>query len=291
MGCWRCCMNAAAVTAAGVMALGVTVWAMVMHLDGSAAPRCVVDRQASWRRRVGMVLQRMSGVMAAGVMCGVLVLGLGSRLMMRVMAATSPASAQGRLTDAEEIVGEVTIGGTVAFVMFIGVPSGMVAAWLWFALRRWLPDRSLWAGLIAAGLAGLLVRPSGLIDPDNRDFVILSPVWLAVVFSAGLVVLFGVSFAVLADRWSAHWPKLGATPAGVAAPVPMVGVFALSVLVVMPALIMVVGVAFVVWRPALGERTSRWLAASEPLGRGVLVVLALLGAGWVTVSAVQVLTI
>ncbi len=60
----------------------------------------------------------------AGIVAGLLVPGLGGRLLMRITAATSPPEAQGRLTEAGEVVGEITLGGTVGFVLFVGWSAG-----------------------------------------------------------------------------------------------------------------------------------------------------------------------
>ena len=284
-------MDAIAVSLAGAGALVAIVWLTVRVFDTDRPLVLVIDTSESRPQRLLVVLQRAAGLMAAGVTSGILVLGFGSRLVMRVMAATSADSAQGRLTDAEARVGEVTADGTVTFVLFVGVFSGTLAVGLWVSLRRWFPDRSWQAGLMLAGLGGLLARPSGLINPDNKDFVILSPVWLAMVLSGGLIVLFGVSFAVLADRWAVDWPRLGRTPTGVLAAVPMIAVFGLSALIIVPAVIIALGVCFVAWRRPVSDRTSSWLRASERPGRWVLASVALAGAAWAMVSAVQVLTL
>ena len=57
-------------------------------------------------------VRRLCVIEVSGIVAGLLVGGFGSRLMMRIMAATSAPAAQGMLTEAEEVVGEVTKGGT-----------------------------------------------------------------------------------------------------------------------------------------------------------------------------------
>ena len=176
-------------------------------------------------------------------------------------------------------------------IMFIGFFAGMFTVGVWVLMRRWFPDRSWMAGLMLAGLGGLLARPSGFIDPDNNDFVILSPVWLAVLFAAGLILLYGVSFAVLADRWATSWPRLEFTPVGLAAAVPMAAVFGLSVMVVVPALIMAAVICYAAWVRPIPERAERWLTNCERPGRWILAIAATLGAAWTSISAVQTLTL
>jgi hypothetical protein len=71
----------------------------------------------------------------------------------------------------------------------------------------------------------------------------------------------------------------------------MIAVFGLSALIIVPAVIIAVGVCFVAWRRPVSDRTSSWLRASERPGRWVLASVALAGAAWAMVSAVQVLTL
>jgi hypothetical protein len=145
--------------------------------------------------------------------------------------------------------------------------------------------------VVAAVGAGLLARPSGLIDPDNRDFVILSPTWLPLLMSVAVVLAFGVSFAVLADRWSTRWPVPAPTIRGVLSVVPFVGVLTLSVPMVVPAVVMVVAVSVATWRQRGRTRSGRWLERSERLGRLAVRTGAVAGGMWVGVSVVQVLAL
>jgi hypothetical protein len=146
-------------------------------------------------------LRSVAGVLTAGLVAGALVAGLGGRLLMRVLAATSGDDAQGRLTEAEETVGEITFDGTLGFVIFVGllVPAG--ASLVYLVLRRFLPDRAWIAGLVF-GL--LLLATFGVDDPlasDNVDFRILRPLPLAVGLVVATALLFGVTFTALAARF------------------------------------------------------------------------------------------
>ncbi len=64
---------------------------------------------------------------ASGVGAGLLVAGAGGRLAMRLLAAMAGEGAQGRVTEADEIVGQISAGGTLGF---------MVLSWSW---RSWAP--------------------------------------------------------------------------------------------------------------------------------------------------------
>ena len=65
----------------------------------------------------------------AGVGSGVLIVGAGGRLAMRLLAATAGEGAQGRETEAEEIVGQITTGGTIEFVLGERCSSAVPTRW------------------------------------------------------------------------------------------------------------------------------------------------------------------
>jgi hypothetical protein len=135
--------------------------------------------------------------LAAGVAAGVLAAGAGGRLIMRLLAATSP-DAHGSLTEAGEKIGEITIGGTLGFIFFAGVPAGVLSGALYALVAPVLP-RGRAAG-IALGVL-LLVLAATRIEPlrsDSVDFLLLDPAWLAVLGFSVLALFQGMLVAVLA---------------------------------------------------------------------------------------------
>lgn len=144
--------------------------------------------------------------LGAGVLAGVTVIGAGGRLAMRLLAVTASDDAQGRITEADEVVGEITVDGTIGFVLFNGIVGGVLAAALYLLVRRLLPSGRL-AGL-SFGL-GLLVVLGTTIDPlrdDNPDFDIVGPGWLSVVVFAALALAFGLALTGITARLSAWLP-------------------------------------------------------------------------------------
>ena len=130
----------------------------------------------------------------------------GGRLIMRVLAFTSPDSAQGRLTEAQANVGFPTLEGSLALFLFAGLPAGYLVAILYVVLHRWLP-----AGRLAGPLLGILVLIwlGALLDPlraDNIDFNIVGPGWLEIVLFTGLSILHGAVAAAAAGWWSERLP-------------------------------------------------------------------------------------
>jgi hypothetical protein len=207
---------------------------------------------------VGLVIRRylwyLVVAMAAGAAAGILAAGAGGRLVMRLLAVTAGAGAQGQLTEAEEIVGRISVDGTIGFVLFTGLFFGPVSAAGYLLVRRWLPAGRA-AGLAYGGL--LLVVAGTRVEPlrrGNPDFDLVGPGWVAVAAFATLVVFYGMLVAALAGRLSRAVPLLAARPGAIAVHAPLL-------LLVLPgpsvALVLVVVGMLVV----LGSRIPRVVAA------------------------------
>ncbi|ABK01456.1 hypothetical protein Arth_0055 [Arthrobacter sp. FB24] len=143
---------------------------------------------------------------AAALASGILVAWAGGRLAMRILAATSPASAQGRLTEAQANVGFPTIEGSIALLFFGGLPAGFAAAFIYLFIRRWLPA-GRWAGPTLGVLLLLVFGAS--VDPlraENIDFAIVGPGWLSVILFSALAVLHGAVVAAVAGAFSQRLP-------------------------------------------------------------------------------------
>jgi len=135
--------------------------------------------------------------LAAGVAAGVLAAGAGGRLVMRVLAVTSP-DAHGSLTEAGEKIGEITLGGTLGFIFFTGVPAGFLSGALYALVAPVLPRGR--AGGVVLGVL-LLVLAATRIEPlrsDSVDFLLLDPAWLAVLGFSVLALFQGMLVAALA---------------------------------------------------------------------------------------------
>lgn len=213
----------------------------------------------------------VSIVFTAGVLAGISVIGAGGRLAMRLLAVTAGDQAQGRLTEADQIVGEISVDGTIEFVLFNGILGGVIAGALFIVVRRFLPDGRL--GGVAYGL-GLLVVFGATIDPlraDNPDFDIVGPTWVAVSVFALMAIAFGVAVEGIAARMSTWLPLLSSErrkllryllPAAIA-------VFAFSVTGFM-VLVGLVAMLVTRWHVVVDlVRSPRWLIA----GRVLLVVI------------------
>lgn len=143
----------------------------------------------------------------AGVVTGIAIGGGGSRLFMRIAGAAAPDSVQGATTEAGFTVGEVTFGGTVALIVFVGVIVGVIGAALYLIFRPWLSWAGRWGGA-AIGLVLFAVgsATSDAMNPDNFDFAILGNSVLLVVLIAALFVGFGFMVDALFGFFDARLP-------------------------------------------------------------------------------------
>lgn len=242
--------------------------------------------------RLAVTVSRGGGMVAGAVVAGVLSIGAGSRLMMRVLAVTSPDEVQGRLTEADEVVGTVSVGGSLFLVLAAGIGSGAVGLAIFASLRRWLPDRSLVAGLVGVAIgAGALVRPSGFLTASNIDFSLLSPAALAVALCLATLVLFGTTFAVLVDHLAPRWPRPGWSPRGVLSAAPFAILLLAPPLFVGSVVAVLVGTASTGLRSATADDADGEPAggAARRAGRNLVVALGGIGSISILVAAGQVL--
>ena len=120
---------------------------------------------------------------------------------MRLLALTSPG-ADGALTEAQATIGEITVGGTLGFVVFSGIPAGVLAGVLYALTGPLLPRGH--AGGLALG-AILLVLLGWAFEPlraDNFDFNLVEPDWLSVLAFTVLALFQGALTVAIAARLS-----------------------------------------------------------------------------------------
>ena len=208
---------------------------------------------------------------AAGIGAGIMAAGAGGRLVMRLLAVTSGDDAQGRITEANEVVGRISADGTIGFVVFTALFFGSATGGAYLLMRRWLPAGragGLTFGALLLVLAGTRLEP---LREGNPDFDLVGPGWVSVVAFAALVLFHGMLVAALAGRISRAVPLLGREPRAIAAHAPLLLAPLVSVviaLVVLGALVVLVTRA----RPVVAAWHARRL---RPAGQVVLALLAL----------------
>lgn len=156
----------------------------------------------------------------SGLVAGVVFLGIGGRLVMRLLAITADTEAQGRITEADEVVGEITLGGTIGFMIFVGVLLGTVGGFGYALVRRWLPKGRLSGLTFGLLLLVIFATRADPLRPENPDFLIVGPSWLAVVAFAIVVIGYGMLVGAIAGRFSRSLPLLRKDPKTLAMYVP-----------------------------------------------------------------------
>ncbi len=134
----------------------------------------------------------------AGLIAGIVMGGVGGRLVMRVSGLIDP-SARGRFTEGGARVGEVTLAGTVGLVVFVGILSGLLIGVIWVVTRPWLPSRG---GRRYAASAAIAVAMGARLAVEGRniDFLILDPALGQAALFVALAALTGV-FVAAVDGW------------------------------------------------------------------------------------------
>jgi hypothetical protein len=241
-------------------------------------PVSLVVRRYLWYLTVALISGAAAGILAAGA---------GGRLVMRLLAVTAGADAQGQITEAEQIVGRITVDGTLGFVVFTGLFFGPVSGAAYLLLRRWLPAGR--AGGLTFG-ALLLVVAGTRLEPlrrSNPDFDLVGPGWVSVVAFAVLVVFHGMLVAALAGRLSRAVPLLAARPGAIAVHAPLL-------LLVLPgpsvALVLIIVGVLVVLASRIPTVVAAWHGRRLlVLGRLALALITLVALPGFTMTVVDIL--
>ena len=172
------------------------------------------DRTSPPRLPLSVVaLRYLRGVAVAlvgGFWAGLLVTGPAIRLIMRLLAVTAGDAAQGRITEADEVVGKINVDGTLALFVFGGILPAMLSGAIYVLVRRWLPS-GLLTGITFGALH--LVFAATRIDPlrpGNPDFDLVGPGWLAVATFGVAAILHGMAVVAIANRYSHAIPPAAA---------------------------------------------------------------------------------
>ena len=139
--------------------------------------------------------------------------GPAIRLIMRLLAATAGDGAQGAITEAEEVVGAISVDGTIGLLLFGGVLPGLLSGAIYVVVRRWLPSGRL--GGVAFGALHLVVAATRVdpLRPENLDFDLVGPGWLAVTTFALACIVHGMAVVAIANRYSTAFPPTTRTRA------------------------------------------------------------------------------
>ena len=101
----------------------------------------VRERRSLTMLRMPAVL-RLTSSIGSAVLCGIVVGGIGGRIVMRVSALAADESRIGMLTENGNVVGRITVEGTMALLLFVRAHRRLSVGLFLFALRTVLPGRS-----------------------------------------------------------------------------------------------------------------------------------------------------
>jgi hypothetical protein len=166
------------------------------------------SRTSSGRTARIVALARHAAIVGiAGVITGVIVGGVGGRLLMRISAIAAPDSVTGASTEGGNVVGDITIDGTLALLLFVGILSGLVGAVAYLITEPWLRWTGRWHGPVF-GLLLLAIGSTAAFDPGNQDFRILRYQELNVAMFGALFVGFGLLIVPLIARLERSMPPV-----------------------------------------------------------------------------------
>jgi hypothetical protein len=143
----------------------------------------------------GDVLRDIARGGIAGLIVGIVVAGLGGRLVMR-LATILHEDTVGRITENGEVIGRISLNGTLALIVFGGLGMGLVAGVIWVIVGPWIPGRGLRRAAITA-LAAVALGTPALVQRSNPDFVVLAHDPLILAMLLVLVAAVGFSIALV----------------------------------------------------------------------------------------------
>ena len=148
-------------------------------------------------------------IVVTGILYGVVVIGIGSRLAMLLLRVTSSDRVIGVQSDDDFTIGRFTLSGTYNLLL-IGAGFGILGA----AAYRLVAPRLIgpsWFRQVTVGLASGAVVGSMLVHADGIDFTQLTPKWLAIGLFVALPALFGAFIGPAFDAVAApgSWTAVG----------------------------------------------------------------------------------
>jgi hypothetical protein len=245
--------------------------------DLSVSPGLATGRAAAMLAEPTIL--RLASSIVASVISGIVVGGLGGRLVMRLSAIAADDSRMGMITDNGNRIGDITGGGTLALMLFVGLAMGLATGLFLFALRTVLPARflPLTVSIVLLGLGSATV-----IDPGNPDFTILGNRALNVVMFVSLFPLFGFMVVWLAERferWLVRPPLVRLASLALVGTALGTGLGGLGIAVLASQSGLPGSIAFVVV-PLLGAGVALTRGQAALALRGAALVLLVITTGW-----------
>ena len=183
--------------------------AVVVATTGATATVTEPSAGVQWRRTI----ERLRIVALAGVVYGVLMIGVGSRLAMFALRLSSSRGVRGLQSDDDFEIGRFTFGGSYNLA-HLGAAVGMIGVAVYPLVASWLIGPA-WFRRLTLALGSGAVVGSMLVHADGVDFTLLGPTWFAVGLFVALPAVFAAFLGdaiAYAERRQAWWnrPERGA---------------------------------------------------------------------------------
>ena len=150
------------------------------------------------------VARRIGAAIAAGMLAGLVVGGIGGRIAMFILRVTSSSRVIGITSDDGFRIGRIS--AETFFLLIFTTALGAVGGLIYLFGRQWVPAR--WRVAVSGTFFGVVLA-AGVIKPDGVDFSLLSPLWLAVVLFVLISVVFGLVVSLLVERLLAREARQG----------------------------------------------------------------------------------
>ena len=222
----------------------------------------------------GRTTRQLAGTTAVGLLLGLVVGGIGSRLAMRALFLTSDPVVRGVTSDDGFAIGQFSVAATLNLLL-VTTGIGVIGAFVYVAVRPFLMGPR-WLRVIGCAIGGGAVVGSMLVHTGGVDFTVLSPRWFAIALFIAIPALFAaaaapaVDWALRDDGWFQRAPA-------------RVALLPLTVFLFPPLLVLIgVPTALVLAARALLARRPRLAAAARhPItmwaARAVFVAIGLAG--------------
>ena len=192
----------------------------------------------------------------SGFVAGLIAGGVGSRLAMRVSGILTEPAFRSVLTENDNVVGEITVGGSAILILVAGF-FGAAGGLLYVAMRPWMADAGRWRGL-GFGVVLLAILGSLILEADNPDFHLFGPPGVNVAMFASIFVFFGLLLPP-SERMLRALPPPSLSSRLIPLPIPAAwSVFGLGSLAAhgFGVILTIMTVSFAIHSVTVGERAS-----------------------------------
>ena len=154
-----------------------------------------VTEASAARGRIRAVVAYLGACVWGGIVAGLLIGGVGSRLAMFVLRVTSGDFVVGLESDDGFTIGQFSTD--TFFLVILAGAVGVAASLLYGLVRVWIAPRYR---ALSFGLLGGLVAGSAIVHEEGIDFFVLEPRWLAITMFVALPLFGAAALSLVTER-------------------------------------------------------------------------------------------